>query len=150
MTPPLFLRRFWNPLRVSHDSIFFFFFKSPVWQREEKVSKFFPLKLRWEATAQLLPLSSTHVCFCSEREKSWHACFPSGSSPARHFRARPPSRGSADVRHTYTPHLNKNARALQGFVMPQFSLYQDVWISLCMELLWLLVDPVAPRGKGES
>lgn len=38
----------------------------------------------------------------------------------------------------------------QRFLLPHFSFYQAVWISLCMELLWLLVTSSWPQRQRRS
>lgn len=105
-----------------------------------------PIKLPWETTAQLLLLSSAHVMHKSWKN-IWHVFSRREVPIVTHLRAH---RGAALIwgaqayTHTHTPHLYKthsssSRRVPRRFRLPHFSYYQAVWISLCMELLWLLV-----------
>lgn len=90
----------------------------------------------------------TSACVQNERITDMRV-FPQGISSSRRITARPRP-GAALIWRTYTPHLNKNNTCVpQRFTLPHFSLYQDVWISLCMELLWLPVGS-SPSQRQRS
>ncbi len=99
----------------------------------------------WEMTTHLSLLSSVHVRFVWWKNV-WHGVFSHREVPiTTHLRERARS-GAVLIWRTHThTHTSINTQVQwqncvpQRFLLPHFSFYQAVWISLCMELLWLLV-----------
>ena len=111
--------------------------------------------------------SSTFAAFirscqiCVVREGLTWCVFPQGRSHHCASEREHVEGASTDLMHTHT-HTHKHMHTFtntqeqwqncgpQRFQLPHFSFYHAVWISLCIELLWLLVRSSWPQRLRKS